>query len=331
MAERLTGPQKAAILLLSIGEEAASEVLKKLSQAEIKLLTEHVSRFQDITPRDVDRVANEYFLIAERGRFLPGPPETKIAYLKKILERALGAEKGTALLEGMLNAPVGGALEKLTWHDPSTIAEFLTGEHPQVIAVILANLGDPELLEDVMGELPDGVCQDVLGRLVRLREIAPDWVAEIEQSLAEQMYSTRKGEVGSSSYKVAGVLNSAPAKLGDNVMRQIDERDPELAGKIRGQMFPFEDFIRIDNLGIQKILEKATTKDVVLALHSADQPLRRHLFRNFSGEAARNIRKAMKDLGPVRVSEIENAQKRLSMIARELSAQGELLILEKRG
>ena len=330
MAERLTGPQKAAILLLSIGEEAASEVLKKLSQAEIKRLTEHVSRFQDITPRDVDRVANEYFLIAERGRFLPGPPETKIAYLKKVLEKALGAEKSAALLEGMLAAPASGALEKLTWHDPSTIAEFLTSENPQVIAVILANLGDPELLENVMGELPDRVSQDVLARLVRLREISPDWVAEIEQSLAERMYSTRKGEVGSSAYKVAGVLNSASAEMGDKVMREIDERDPGLAGKIREQMFPFEDFIRIDNLGIQKILAKASTEDVVMALHTADEPLRRHLFRNFSGEAARTIGKAMKDLGPMRISEIENAQKRLSIIARELSAQGELLILEKR-
>jgi flagellar motor switch protein FliG len=332
MAARMEGAQKAAVLLLAMGEQAASEVIKNLSEDEINAVTPYMTRFSEITPGDVARVANEFYRIAEKGRFLPAAPETKTAYLKKVLEKALGAEKTGGLIEGLLASDSAGPLEKLRWHDPSTIARFLGGEHPQVIAVIVANLGDPLLTQNVLIELPDGLRQDVFGRLVRLREISPEWVEEIEASLAEEM-GQEHGEVsgkGASSNRVAGMLNAAPRGMEQDILEHIEGRDPGLAARIREQMFPFEDFIRIDNPSMQKVLERATNQDLVLALGTASAGLRRHFLRNLSAARAGALEEAIANFGPVRVSEIEAAQKRLSNIARELAEAGELGILAKR-
>ena len=332
MTNRLSGPQKAAILLLSLGEEAASDVIKNLSEEEVQLITPHLSNFEDVTPNEVERVTNEFYLIAEKGKFLPAAPETKTNFLKKILSKALGAKKGTNLIEGMLNKDVSSSLEKLKWHDPTTIAEFLSGEHPQVIAVILAYLGDPNLTKNVLDEFPEGVREDLLVRLMRLKEISPEWVEEIEKSFSTEMYAEEEEpeEKKAASDKVAGMLNAAPQGMETSIMSHIEQMDQGLADRIREQMFPIDDFIKLDNYSMQKVLEKATNEDLVLVLRTAEEPLRRHFFRNLSTENARELKEAIESFGPIRISDIESAQKRLSNIARDLAAKGELHLLERK-
>lgn len=331
MTDRLNGPQKAAILLLSLGEEAAAEVMKNLSKEEITLLSAHLSRVEAVTPREVDRVTNEFYRIAEKGKFLPASPETKTGYLKKILSKALGEDKTDDLIGGMLKEGSESPLEKLKWHDPRTIAEYISGEHPQVIAVILANLGDPNLTRQVMEAMPEEIRGGVLARLVRLREISSEWVEEIEASMIAEMAEahgeTKGGEAGPE--RVAGVINAVPRKMEENMMAHIEEQDQELAGRIRRQMFPFEDFIKLDNQGMQKVLEQATNEDLILALCSADEPIRRHFLRNLTDDNARALEEALESPGPIRISDMEAAQKRLSNIARILAAKGELHILER--
>lgn len=331
MAARLKGAQKAAILLLSLGEDAAAEVIKNLSEDDLQALAPHLGNFDRVTPADVERVAREFYLAAEKGRFLPSAPETKTAYLKNILNRALGEEKSGQLVAGMLQPPAGGRLEQLKWHDPSVIAQFLSGEHPQVIAVIAANLGDPDLTQQVISALPEGLRQEVLTRLLRLREISSEWVEEIEASLEEEMQAQGKAhpQEDSSTERVAGVMNAAPRELENTVMRHIESQDPQLAGKIRSQMFPFEDFLKVDNPGIQRVVEQATNEDLVLALGTADEPLRRHFLQNLSTENSKALEQAIAAHGPMRLSQIEAAQKRLSNIARELAAQGHLKVLKR--
>jgi flagellar motor switch protein FliG len=331
MAARLKGAQKAAILLLSLGEDAAAEVIKNLSEDDLQTLAPHLGNFDRVTPADVERVAREFYLAAEKGRFLPSAPETKTAYLKNILNRALGEKKSGQLVAGMLDSPAGGRLEQLKWHDPSVIAQFLSGEHPQVIAVIAANLGDPDLTKQVISALPDGQRQEVLTRLLRLHEISSEWVEEIEASLEEEMQGqgTPDPQNDASTKRVAGVMNAAPRQLEDAIMTHIESQDPQLAGKIRSQMFPFEEFLKVDNPGIQRVLEQATNEDLVLALGSADQSLRRHFLRNLSTENSKALEHAISAYGPMRLSDIEAAQKRLSNIARELAAQGRLKVLKR--
>lgn len=330
MAKSLTGPKKAAILVLSLGEDAAGEVLKNLSDDEIRLLTQHIQRVQDIDPLEVDRVANEYFRVAERKRIIPAPPETKMNYLKKILGKGLGEERSEQLLGGMLEVKGKTSLEKLKWHSPHTIADFLSEEHPQIIAVILANMGDPQMTQAVLEELPGPLHADVLARLIHLREIPDDLLNEIEESLSEQVFQTRALSEEDGTRRVAGVINSSTENVERLVMGHIEEKNPGLAQAIRDEMFPFEDFIKVDNVGLQKVMEEASGEDLILALRTASEPLRQHFFQNISNQSAKEIKEAVAKFGPVRISEIEAAQKRLSNIARDLSNKGLLHLLDKK-
>ena len=338
MSEKLSGARKAAILLLSLGEEAASEVLKNLTEVEIREVTRQMRTFEDISQAQVQRVANEYYMLAERGRFLPGSPETKTAFLRRILGRAMGEEEAERIIEGVLENKNVGELERLQWHDPATIAEFVSGEHPQVMAVILANLGDPDLTRMVLEALPDHLRPEVLARLLRIREVSEEWIEEIESSLEEEINQTEKahgenedsGSSAGASDRVAGVLNATSSGMQQTILDHIEKQDPALAAKIRNQMFPFEEFIKVDHFSIQKVLERCTNQDLVYALRTADDGLRRHFFRNLSPENAKSLAEAIEGFGPIRISEIEAAQNRLSNIARELAVQGELHLLQRR-
>lgn len=328
---RLKGAQKAAILLLSLGEDAAAEVIRNLSEEELNALTPYLSNFDEVTPQDVERVAQEFYRTAEKGSFLPATPETKTAYLNKILGRALGEEKSRQLVAGMLEESPPGRLEQLKWHDPATIAQFISNEHPQVIAVIAANLGDPALTQQVLAALPEGLRRDVLIRLVRLREISSEWVQEIEASLEEEMSAAKAQPPArdASADRVAGVMNAAPRQMEVAVMTHIESQRPELAARIRTQMFPFEEFLKVDNPSMQRVLEQVTNEDLVQALSTANEPLRRHFLRNLSTENAAALEQAIGNFRPLRVSDIEAAQKRLSNIARQLAQQGKLTVLKR--
>ena len=332
--KRLSGARKAAILLLSMGEEAATKVLRNLSDEEIQDITREMQAFNDVSPNEVQRVASEYFLLAEKGRFLPGSPETKTAYLRRILTRAMGEDSAQRIVAGIMTSEGGGTLDTLQWHDPATIAEFVSDEHPQVIAVILAHLGDPGLSQQVLNEMPASLRDDVTERLMSIREISDEWITEIEQSLTQELGASnhtepREPAIGGEE-QVAGVLNAASPTMEQSILTQIESEHPELAARLRRQMFPFEAFLRVDNASIQKVLERTTNQDLVLALRTADEPLRRHFFRNLSPDTARQLAAAIAEFGPIRVSEIEEAQKRLSSIARELALKGELRLLERK-
>ena len=332
MATRLSGPQKAAILLLSLGEDAAAEVIKNLSAEEVKEISQYMTRFQHVTPGDVDRVMNEYYLVAEKGRFLPAPPQTKIEYLKKILARAVGEEQAAQTVQGLVERKPESPFEELRWHDPQTIANFLAGEHPQVIAVILANMGDPTLAQAVIAALPEGMHKDILTRYAQIRSIPGEWLEEIEASLGQDMAAsrTRPAPASAGEQRVVNMLGSAPQPMEDMLIEHLRAKNPELAERIGRRIFSFADLIKIDNYGIQLILKRTPGDDLVLALKIADEPLSRHLMRNMSDDAARKIQEAIDGLGPTPVTRIEAAQKRIANTARVLIESGEIYPLERR-
>lgn len=332
MATRLSGPQKAAILLLSLGEDAAAEVIKNLSAEEVKEISQYMTRFQHVTPGDVDRVMNEYYLVAEKGRFLPAPPETKIEYLKKILARAVGEEQAAQTVQGLVERKPESPFEELRWHDPQTIANFLAGEHPQVIAVILANMGDPTLAQAVIAALPEDMHKDILTRYAQIRSIPGEWLEEIETSLGQDMAAsrTRPAPASVGEQRVVNMLGSTPQPMEDMLIEHLRAKNPELAERIGRRIFSFADLIKIDNYGIQLILKRTPGDDLVLALKIADEPLSRHLMRNMSDDAARKIQEAIDGLGPTPVTRIEAAQKRIANTARVLIESGEIYPLERR-
>ena len=332
-ATKLTGHQKAAIMLLSIGEDAAAEVMKHLAEDEIKGIAGFMSRFQEITPADVERVCNEYFIRTEKGVVPPIPLETKSQYLKKVLGKAVGEARADELLGEMLLAPPGGALEKLQWHAPHTVANFISREHPQVVAVILATMEEQGLADKVLAILPADLQKDVVERIAGLKTIPSERIRDIEESL-EQMMASEEGNLykgDSGTHRVAEVLNTSPVAMENAIMSHIEEKDPDLAERIRDQMLRFDDFIKMDNPGIQKVLNLSTMQDLVLALRTADEYLREHILSNLSNRMAQQIVDEIENLGPTRVTEIEAAQSRLTGIARELIGKGEVNILGRPG
>jgi flagellar motor switch protein FliG len=246
--------------------------------------------------------------------------------LQKVLGKAMGEERGQSLIDGMLQSPPGGALEKLKWHAPRTIANFIAKEHPQVIAVILSTLEEKALADRVMSELPPALQADVAQRMAALKTISPEWINDIQETLADAMIPAAHdvAEKGAGPERAAQVLTSGSRAMEMAVMAHIEKKDPELAEKIRHQMFRFEDFLRFDNLGLQRVLAKSTTRDLVLSLRIASDELREHVYRNLSTNHARMIQDEIEALGPTRVADIESAQLRLIAIARELMDKGEI-------
>lgn len=330
---RSTGTRKAAILLLSLGEDAAAEVLKLLDDEEVRAITTQMTRFEDVTLNDVDRVANEYFVRHDEGAGSIEAPETKLQYLRRVLSKALGETRGGDIVEGILNRPPGGALEKLKWHAPRTIAGFIANEHPQVIAVILATMDEDGLAERVLTELPSEMQSDVVERLAGLNSVSQEWIDEIEQTLADTMLPAAKEVIAkdAAEQRVAEVLVTGPRAMERAIMDHIERKDPEVAERIRDQMLRFEDFIRIDNPGLQRILHRSSMQDLVLALRLADDELRGHVMSNLSTHTAQTVAQDLEELNPTHVSVIEAAQQRLVAIARQLLDKGEVTLLGKPG
>jgi len=329
---RMSGTQKAAILLLALGEDTASEIMKNLNEDEIKELGQYMTEFSHVGPKDVDRVMNEYYLVAEKGRFLPAPPETKVEYLKNILTRAMGEEQAGRVVEKLVEGRGESALEQLKWHDPHTIAGFLAEEHPQVIAVILANMGDPTLSQQVIAALPESMQKDILTRYAQIRTIPDEWLEEIEASLEMDLAAARPAADGSAigEAQVARVLGSASAPMEDMLIDHLRSKNPELAERISRRIFSFADLIKLDNYAVQLVLKRTTGKDLVLALKLADEPITRHLLRNMSDDSAAKVQTAVDGLGPVPMAQIEAAQKRIANTARILIEEGKAVPLQRR-
>jgi flagellar motor switch protein FliG len=244
----------------------------------------------------------------------------------------VGEEQASHTVQGLVERKPQSPFEELRWHDPQTIASFLAGEHPQVIAVILANLGDPALAQGIIAALPETMHKDILTRYAQIRTIPDEWLQEIEASLSQDMEAsrTRPAPPPAGEQRVTDVLGAAPQPMEDLLIAHLRTRNPELAERIGKRMFSFADLIKIDNYGIQLILKRTPGDDLVLALKIADEPLSRHLLHNMSDEAARKIQEGIDGLGPTPVSRIEAAQKRIANTARVLIESGEVYPLERR-
>ena len=330
---KLSGHEKAAIMLLTVGEEAAAEMFQYLDVAEIKSVSAFMNRFEEYSAVDVERVCNEYFVRLDDAILPPVPPQTKSRFLENVLARAVGQERGGELADGILSSPPGGALAKLQWHAPRTVANFISGEHPQVVAVILATMEEPGLPDKVLAELPREMQHDVVQRIAKLKTVPPERIREIEETLEEVMAPEERGPYGPDSgvHRVAEVLNTSPRAMEQAILSHIENRDPELADSIRDRMLRFEDFIQLDNPGLQKVLNLSTLQNLVLALRTASEELREHIYGNLTGRTSQLLEGALVEMGPTRVAEIEAAQNRLIALARNLLAKGDISLLGKPG
>ena len=318
------GLEKSAILLLSLGEEGASEVFKHLGPREVQKLGQAMSNLKNTTRDKVEEVLAEF-----RGNAEEKSPVglNSNEYIRSVLTNALGTEKAGYLLDRILQGGDTSGIEGLKWMDSPSVAELIRNEHPQIIATILVHL-DRDQASEILGQFTERVRNDVLLRIATLDGIQPTALRELNDVLTKLLSGNndRKKSAMGGVRAAAEMLNFMPGTLEGSVIESVKEYDADLAQKILDEMFTFENLLDIEDRGIQLLLREVQSESLILALKGAAEELREKIFKNMSQRAAEMLRDDLEAKGPVRVSEVEAEQKEILKIVRRLSDEGQISI-----
>ena len=328
MTKRLTGEEKAAVLLLALGENAASEVMKHLDPKDIRRLGGTMNALADLTSDVRNDVMQEFRTLALQG--VEARVEGK-SYMKKILTKALGPQKATQLLSNVSAHDYAG-LELLKWLDPKAIARIVSVEHPQTAAVIMTHL-EPEQASQVLGLLPEALRVDIAYRVGTMEEIHPDVLKELSEVLEAELQAGAKSQgqqLGGVEF-LADVMNGLDKNTEQTLTTGLAERNADLAESVRQLMFVFDDLTGVDDRGLQALLKEIAKEDLVLALRAAGEPVKEAIFRNMSARAAELLKDDMEAGGPVKLSDAEKAQRNILQVARKLEEEGRIILGAKGG
>ena len=324
----LSGRQKAAILLLGLGEDVAASVLQHCSEFELQQLSQEISHLGDIPGEVTENIAREFAdTVGHKAVFSGGRD-----YLRNILVKTMGENKADNFLDKVRDSLRHKPFGNLAHVDGKVIASFIRNEHPQTVALILAHL-DPEQAAEIISLLPEGIQGDIMLRIASLEAVPREMIDEIETVLDDELKTTGgMASVGLGGIEaVAEVINNLDKNTETAIMSVIEENDPDLADEIRKLMFTFDDLINVDDRGIQAILKEINNEDLLLALKSALEEVKEKIYRNMSQRAATMIQDDLEALGPVRLTDIEKAQQGIVKVARKLEEEGKIIIASKGG
>ncbi|MBI4292286.1 MAG: flagellar motor switch protein FliG [Betaproteobacteria bacterium] len=316
------GLNQAAILLLSIGEEEASEVFKFLSPKEVQKIGEVMAKIKNVTRDRVDAVLGSFCEVAEQHTSVGNNGDD---YVRSVLNKALGSDKANLLLDRILQGNDVSGIEGLKWMDASAVAELIKGEHPQIIATILVHL-ERDQASDVLGHLGERLRNDVVLRIATLDGIQPSALQELNDVLGKLLSSgdkVKKTAMGG-VHAAAEILNFSGAAREAAIIEAVREYDAELAQKILEEMFTFDNLMDVDDRGIQLLLREVQSESLIVALKGAKQDLRDKIFKNMSQRAAEMLRDDLEAKGPVKLREVEAEQKEILKIARRLAEEGQI-------
>ena len=323
---KMTGPKKAAILLLALGEDGAADVMKNLEEAEIQQVGYYMSRFTDVSPEELDIVLEEFYrnsVMADEGVNISSSPD----FVKNALTKALGADRAKELSENLGAGEEEAGLEALRYAEPIMIANYIRTEHPQTIALILSYLKNAEQSSAVLRDLPESLQADILYRMAVIESIPPGVISEMNEVLTEEMKTA-----GSMATSVGGVepvaeiLNSVDKATETRILSSIEETNPELAEQIRELMFTFEDLALIDAKQMQLVMKDVDQADMVLALKTASDAVKELIFGSMSSRAAEMVREDLENLGPAKLSDVEAAQQKIIKVVKTLEEAGTITI-----
>lgn len=319
----LSGYEKAAIFLSSVGEEAAAEVLKYLDEKEIGNISIHMTKLKRIKQTTIHEVLKEAKEMISKGDMHIGGEE----FVKKILSKRLGEETATKILQ---KASDESLLDALKGVDSKILSNFLAGEHPQTIALVICLL-EPMQAASVLTSLPDALMADVAMRIAKTERIPESAIEEINEVLKGQLDMGRGKEKKLGGVKtIAEILNQCSRTNEQTILERINEENNVLAESIRQNMFTFDDLLKVDDRGIQTILKEISRENLSLALKTTSEDLKERIFKNMPQRAVIILKEEMQTRGPVRVSEVEKAQQTIVSVARRLEAEG-TIILSGRG
>jgi flagellar motor switch protein FliG len=317
-----SGIERAAILLMSVGEEGAAEVFKHLSPKEAQKVGETMARVGNVSRDRIDEIIRRFHeSIQGQVSLVPNPDQ----YVTQVLKKALGEEKANLVLDRILESNDVSGIEAMKWMTAPAVAELLKLEHPQIVASILVHLERDQAAE-VLREFPERMRNDVLVRIATLDGIQPQAMAELNQVLARALAGSEKVKRASlgGAKTAAEILNFLGTAIETVAIDSIREHDNDLAQKVMDQMFTFDNVNDLDDKAIQALLREVQSDSLVVALKGADQALRERVFKNMSSRAAETMREDLESKGPVRLSEVEAEQREILKIVRRLADEGQI-------
>ena len=326
MARRFSGPEKAAIFLVSVGDDAASEIIKRLELMEIQKITKYMDQLPTIEKDDSENVLKDFNSnFSKVGIVVKGDD-----YVKNLIAKSLDPEKAKKILDNLHGPIEEEGLQTLKWLDPHIIADFVKNEHPQTIALILGHL-EPMSAAVVVGLLPSSIRSQVVFRLSKLERVPPGVIKDLDEVLQEQLKST-----GSTQSKLVGgvrivadILNNMDKSIEEPILADIEKLDKEEAEKIRELMFTFDDLASVDDKSMQLILREVSHDQIVLALKTASDELRTKILANVSKRAQEMINDDLEAMGPKKLSEVEKVQHEILKVARRLEDEGKISLAVK--
>ena len=318
------GVTKSAILLLTMGDSEAAEVMKHLDPREVQKISSAMTGLKNLSREQITEVFEEFHKVAAEKTIFGMDAND---YIRKMLIKALGAEKAAGLLDRIMQGDDTSGIESLKWMDTAAIAEMIGGEHPQIIATILVHL-EPEQASSILNFMTERTRNDVLLRIATLDSVQPTALRELNSVLTGLLTGdgVAKKHIKGGVRTAAEILNFIGSAQEGAIIETVRGYDPDLAQKIIDEMFVFEDVIDLDDRAIQLILREIQSESLIVALKGSSEELREKIFKNMSQRAAEMLREDLEAKGPVRVSEVEAEQKEILKVVRRLSDEGQVAL-----
>jgi flagellar motor switch protein FliG len=328
--EGMSGLRKSAILLISLDPDTSSKIMANLRTEEIEMLSMEIARLSDdIPPETRDAVVREYYQTYLASKYIE---QGGIDYARMLLEKSLSPDEAASIISGLEQAIQETPFHFLKQADADSILTFISEEHPQTISLIMAHL-NPKQASEVLAGLTPKKQIEVVKRVARMEQTTPEAIRQVEQGLESRFASivTQDLERAGGVESIAEILNLVDRTTEKGILENLEEEDPDMVEQIRRLMFVFEDIILVNDKGIQSVLKEVEHDELALALKTASEELKEKIFRNMSERAATLIKEDMEFMGPVRVSDVEQAQQRVVDIVRRLEEAGEVIIQGRGG
>ena len=318
----MSGTERAALLLMTLGEQEAAEVLKYMGAKEVQELGMAMARLRNVTRDEAGNVLDVFITdVEEQTAF----GVNKEGYVRKLLGNAFGESKAEAFIDRIMVGDEGRGLDALKWMSTQDVVDIIEDEHPQIMAIVVAYL-EPAQAAEVIESLPDEVRSDIVMRVARLNDVQQSALAEIENLIASKSQTTSRGptrKVGGDKV-AAEIVNALKPDRGEQLLEQIKEKNEELSERIQEMMFQFEVLLKVDDRGIQALLREISNDLLVVALKGCDPEISDKIMGNMSKRAATLLREDMEVKGPIKLSDVEVAQKEILDVARKLADAGDI-------
>ncbi len=320
----LNATERAALLLLAVGQERAAAVLKNMGPKEVQIVGTAMASLGPISAEMVDLVLEDFIMEIKDETGLGLDSDN---YIRNMLTDALGADKAGNIIDRILMGANSKGIDQLKWMDIRSIADLIRLEHPQIIAIILSLL-DADQSAEVLALLPENMRSDIVMRIATMEGVQPQAIKELDDMMEKQLTgsdSAKSSSVGGVD-SAANILNYMDGGLSDEMMEVINESDAELGQQIQDKMFVFADLISVDDRGIQTLLREVSTDQLLIALRGVTEALKEKIFGNMSKRAAEMLRDDLEAAPPTKLSEVEQAQKDILSIAKKLAESGEIML-----